>query len=170
MLLNFSVTSQINLMKFLRYVKWITSGFQSDPRRLSRTNVSCFSLQKTGQEQLFKKTFCGMFADQKICKECNHRWAVIMTPLHVGVCKCGKPRSFMLDISTERSTVWSITLQGRSINLNRYLHSLTQNNKYSVVPCTQNPWFQIFRCIFTQFGRTKHRSWLCSRNIHCLRS
>ena len=43
--------------------------------------------------------------------------------------KCGKPRSFMLDISTERSTVWSITLQGRSINLNRYLHSLTQNNK-----------------------------------------
>ena len=110
-----------------------------------------------------------MFADQKICKECNHRWAVIMTPLHVGVCKCGKPRSFMLVISTERS-VWSITLQGRSINLNRYLHSLTQNNKYSVVPCTQNPWFQIFRCIFTQFGRTKHRSWLCSRNIHCLRS
>ncbi|KAJ7330597.1 Ubiquitin carboxyl-terminal hydrolase 24 [Desmophyllum pertusum] len=31
-------------------------------------------LKKTGQEQLFKKTFCGMFADQKICKECNHRY------------------------------------------------------------------------------------------------
>jgi len=45
---------------------------------LSRTNVSSFSFQKTGQEQLFKKTFCGMFADQKICKECNHRWAAIL--------------------------------------------------------------------------------------------
>lgn len=31
-------------------------------------------LKQKGQEQLFKKTFCGMFADQKICKECNHRY------------------------------------------------------------------------------------------------
>lgn len=31
-------------------------------------------LKKAGQEQVFKKTFCGMFADQKICKECNHRY------------------------------------------------------------------------------------------------
>lgn len=37
---------------------------------------SVFYLQQKGQEQLFKKTFCGMFADQKICKECNHRWEI----------------------------------------------------------------------------------------------
>lgn len=31
-------------------------------------------LKNAGQEQVFKKTFCGMFADQKICKECNYRY------------------------------------------------------------------------------------------------
>ncbi|EDO44319.1 predicted protein, partial [Nematostella vectensis] len=31
-------------------------------------------LKSKKQDQLFKKTFCGMFADQKICKECNHRY------------------------------------------------------------------------------------------------
>lgn len=35
---------------------------------------SLICLQNAGQEQVFKKTFCGMFADQKICKECNYRW------------------------------------------------------------------------------------------------
>lgn len=36
--------------------------------------MKCFDFQRKKHEQVFKKTFCGMFADQKICKECNHRY------------------------------------------------------------------------------------------------
>lgn len=37
-------------------------------------NVS--PLQKIGREQIFKNTFQGIFSDQKICKDCPHRWAL----------------------------------------------------------------------------------------------
>lgn len=34
-----------------------------------------FFHQKMGREQIFKNTFQGIFSDQKICKDCPHRWA-----------------------------------------------------------------------------------------------
>lgn len=31
-------------------------------------------LQKIGRDQIFKNTFQGIYSDQKICKDCPHRW------------------------------------------------------------------------------------------------
>lgn len=52
-----------------------------------------------GREQIFKNTFQGIFSDQKICKDCPHRWAPVL--LHyqmltlfsftcLTVCVCGR--------------------------------------------------------------------------------
>ena len=36
-------------------------------------NNYCF-FQKTGKDEIFKKKFQGIFSDQKICKDCPHRY------------------------------------------------------------------------------------------------
>ena len=33
-----------------------------------------FYFQKTGKDEIFKKKFQGIYSDQKICKDCPHRY------------------------------------------------------------------------------------------------
>ncbi|CDQ84706.1 unnamed protein product [Oncorhynchus mykiss] len=50
----------------------------------------CLVFQKIGREQIFKNTFQGIFSDQKICKDCPHRYEREETfmALNLGVTSC----------------------------------------------------------------------------------
>ena len=39
-----------------------------------RNHIICICFQKTGKDEIFKKKFQGIFSDQKICKDCPHRY------------------------------------------------------------------------------------------------
>ena len=70
-----------------------------------RIFVPFFFPQKIGKEEIFKSKFQGKFSDQKICKDCPHRWVTVVATVN------GNPwRPPDLREETQTAVVWSCVL------------------------------------------------------------
>lgn len=73
--MSFSLAWWISLTNISRYNLHTKKNHCRHLIRNLNLSMTNFFHQKMGREQIFKNTFQGIFSDQKICKDCPHRWA-----------------------------------------------------------------------------------------------
>lgn len=73
--MSFSLAWWISLTNISRYNSHTKKKHCRHLIRNFNLSMTNFFHQKMGREQIFKNTFQGIFSDQKICKDCPHRWA-----------------------------------------------------------------------------------------------